>query len=78
MFALVRTDAHVKKQEGITFLLLDMAQTGVEVRPIKLISGSSPFCETFFTDARASRSRRYLPRGRAGRSPRRCSATSAT
>jgi alkylation response protein AidB-like acyl-CoA dehydrogenase len=53
MFALVRTDAHVKKQEGITFLLLDMNQPGVETRPIKLISGSSPFCETFFTDARA-------------------------
>jgi alkylation response protein AidB-like acyl-CoA dehydrogenase len=53
MFALVRTDAHVKKQEGITFLLLDMAQPGVEVRLIKLISGYSPFCETFFTDARA-------------------------
>ena len=53
MFALVRTDAHVKKQEGITFLLLNMHQPGVETRVIKLISGSSPFCETFFTDARA-------------------------
>ena len=53
MFALVRTDAHVKKQEGITFLLFDMAQPGVETRPIKLISGSSPFCETFLSDARA-------------------------
>jgi alkylation response protein AidB-like acyl-CoA dehydrogenase len=53
MFALVRTDAHVKKQEGITFVLLDMAQPGVEVRLIKLISGASPFCETFFSDARA-------------------------
>src|SRR5262249_33093213 len=48
-----RTDAGGKKQEGITFLLLDMSQPGVEVRPIKLISGASPFCETFFTDARA-------------------------
>jgi alkylation response protein AidB-like acyl-CoA dehydrogenase len=53
MFALVRTDASAKKQQGITFLLLDMNQPGVEVRPIKLISGQSPFCETFFTDARA-------------------------
>ncbi|MDB4988167.1 MAG: acyl-CoA dehydrogenase domain protein [Myxococcaceae bacterium] len=53
MFALVRSDPHVKKQEGITFLLLDMAQPGVEVRLIKLISGASPFCETFFSDARA-------------------------
>jgi len=53
MFGIFRTDAGGKKQEGITFLLLDLAQPGVEVRPIKLISGASPFCETFFTDARA-------------------------
>jgi acyl-CoA dehydrogenase len=50
MFMLVRTDPQAKKQEGITFILVDMATPGVEVRPIKLISGSSPFCETFFTD----------------------------
>ena len=53
MFGIFRTDAGGKKQEGITFLLLDLAQPGVEVRPIKLISGASPFCEIFFTDARA-------------------------
>jgi alkylation response protein AidB-like acyl-CoA dehydrogenase len=53
MFALVRTDPNVKKQQGITFVLFDMSQPGVEVRPIKLISGASPFCETFLTDARA-------------------------
>jgi alkylation response protein AidB-like acyl-CoA dehydrogenase len=53
MFVLVRTDSSVKKQQGITFVLIDMNQPGVEVRPIKLISGNSPFCETFFTDARA-------------------------
>ena len=51
--ALVRTDPTAKKHEGISFLLLDMKQPGVETRPIKLISGSSPFCETFFTDAKA-------------------------
>lgn len=50
MFMLVRTDPQAKKQEGITFILVDMATPGIEVRPIKLISGSSPFCETFFTD----------------------------
>jgi alkylation response protein AidB-like acyl-CoA dehydrogenase len=49
IFALVRTDT-AKKHEGISFLLIDMATPGVEPRPIKLISGSSPFCETFFTD----------------------------
>ncbi len=50
MFLLVRTDPNAPKQEGITFMLMDMASPGVEVRPIKLISGSSPFCETFLTD----------------------------
>jgi len=55
IFALVRTDPAAKKQEGITFLLIDMATPGVSVRPIKLISGSSPFCETHFTDVRVPR-----------------------
>ena len=52
IFALVRTDPDAKKQEGITFILIDMDQPGVEVRPIKLISGKSPFCETRFEDVR--------------------------
>jgi alkylation response protein AidB-like acyl-CoA dehydrogenase len=51
-FCLVRTDPNAKKQEGITFLLFDMETPGVSVKPIKLISGSSPFCETFLTDVR--------------------------
>ena len=51
-FCLVRTDT-TKKHEGISFVLIDMHQPGVETRPIKLIAGSSPFCETFFTDATA-------------------------
>lgn len=50
-FCLVRTDASVK-HEGISFVLIDMQTPGVETRPIKLISGSSPFCETFFTDVK--------------------------
>ena len=50
-FALVRTDRS-KKHEGISFLLIDMDAPGVEVKPIRLISGSSPFCETFFTDVK--------------------------
>lgn len=48
-FCLVRTDT-ARKHEGISFLLIDMRAPGVEVRPILLISGTSPFCETFFTD----------------------------
>ncbi|WP_397421664.1 acyl-CoA dehydrogenase family protein [Phenylobacterium sp.] len=53
-FCLVRTDT-TKKHEGISFVLINMHQPGVETRPIKLIAGSSPFCETFFTDARAEK-----------------------
>jgi len=52
IFALVRTDT-AKKHEGVSFLLIDMKTPGVEPKPIKLISGSSPFCETFFTDVKA-------------------------
>jgi alkylation response protein AidB-like acyl-CoA dehydrogenase len=51
IFCLVRTDT-TKKHEGISFILFDMTTPGVEPRPIKLISGSSPFCETFFTDVK--------------------------
>ena len=55
MFALVRTDPDAPKHEGISFVLLPMDQPGVTVKPIKLISGSSPFCETFFDNAIAQR-----------------------
>ena len=48
-FCLVRTDT-AKKHEGVSFILIDMTSPGIETRPIKLISGDSPFCETFFTD----------------------------
>jgi acyl-CoA dehydrogenase len=50
MFCLVRTDPDAKKQAGISFLLFDMDSEGVSTRPIQLISGESPFCETFFED----------------------------
>lgn len=55
IFCLVRTDNSGTKHEGISFVLFDMDQPGVTVRPIKLISGSSPFCETFFDDAKADK-----------------------
>jgi alkylation response protein AidB-like acyl-CoA dehydrogenase len=48
IFMLTRTDPSAKKQAGITFLLVDMESPGIEARPIRLISGASPFCETFF------------------------------
>ena len=53
-FCLCRTDTS-KKHEGISFILIPMHQPGVEARPIKMISGASGQCETFFTDARAAK-----------------------
>ena len=54
IFALVRTDNTAPRHNGISLILIDMDQPGVQVRPIRLISGNSPFCETLFEDARAS------------------------
>jgi alkylation response protein AidB-like acyl-CoA dehydrogenase len=51
-FCLVRTDPKAKKHEGISFLLIDMRSPGVLARPIKMISGASGQCETFFTDVK--------------------------
>jgi alkylation response protein AidB-like acyl-CoA dehydrogenase len=50
---LVRTDFSAKKHDGISFMLVDMHQPEIETRPIALIAGASPFCETFFTEAKA-------------------------
>ncbi len=55
MFALVRTNPDVPKHDGISFVLLTMHQSGVTVKPIRLISGTSPFCETFFDNAIAKK-----------------------
>jgi alkylation response protein AidB-like acyl-CoA dehydrogenase len=52
IFCLVRTDFEAPKHKGISFILFDMATPGVSTKPILLISGSSPFCETFFDDVR--------------------------
>jgi acyl-CoA dehydrogenase len=52
MFCLVRTNPSVPKHDGISFLLIDMATPGVSVKPIRLISGASPFCQTFFDGVR--------------------------
>jgi alkylation response protein AidB-like acyl-CoA dehydrogenase len=54
IFTLVRTDPEAPRHKGISFILVDMRQPGVEVRPIKMISGESEFNEVFYTDAVAS------------------------
>ena len=55
IFCLVRTDKE-NKYQGITFMLFDMASDGVSTKPIKLISGNSPFCETFMDDVTVPKS----------------------
>ncbi|MGH1470988.1 MAG: acyl-CoA dehydrogenase family protein [Cellvibrionaceae bacterium] len=52
IFCLVRTDFEATKHNGISFILFDMASEGVSTKPIQLISGSSPFCETFFDNVK--------------------------
>ena len=52
IFCLVRTDPHVKKQLGISFLLIDMKSPGIEVRPIKMIDGTSPINEVYFENVK--------------------------
>lgn len=55
IFCLVRTDGAAKKHTGISFVLFDMATPGVSTKPILLISGKSPFCETFFDNVRVEK-----------------------
>lgn len=55
MFCLVRTNTEAKKQLGISLVLFDMTTPGVSTRPIKLISGNSPFCETFLDNVRVEK-----------------------
>lgn len=55
MFCLVRTDSATSKHDGISFVLFDMTTPGVSTKPIRLISGKSPFTETFFDNVRVER-----------------------
>ncbi|MEZ5598369.1 MAG: acyl-CoA dehydrogenase family protein [Pseudomonadales bacterium] len=54
IFVLARTSPGARKHDGISLLLVDMHQPGVQVHPIRLLSGASPFNETVFVDAIAS------------------------
>ena len=55
IFCVVRTDFEASKHDGISFLLVDLRSPGIEIKPIVLISGRSPFCEVFFSDVRVPR-----------------------
>jgi len=55
MFCLVRTDFEAPKHRGISFVMFDMTNEGVSTRPIKLISGKSPFTETFLENTRVEK-----------------------
>jgi hypothetical protein len=77
IFCLVRTDPAAKKHDGISFILFDMASKGVSTKPILLISGRSPFCETSSTMC-ACRNPMWSARSiAAGMSPNICCSTSA-
>jgi alkylation response protein AidB-like acyl-CoA dehydrogenase len=52
MFAMVRTEPTASKHEGLSYLLLDLKQPGVTIRPLKQVTGGEEFCEVFFDDAR--------------------------
>ena len=75
-FVLARTDQQAERHRGLSYLLVPMRQPGVEVRPIRQLTGTSEFNEVFFDDARADadarrrRARRRLA-GRAGHARRR-------
>jgi len=58
MYCLVRTAKTEKKQAGISFVLLDLKQPNIEIKPIMLLSGQSPFCQVFFDDVIAKESHR--------------------
>lgn len=52
IFCLVRTDPAAKKQEGISFLLIEMSTPGITIRPIELLDGEAEVNEVFFDDVR--------------------------
>ena len=64
MFCLVRTDPDAGKHDGISFILFDMTTPGISVKPILLISGRSPFCETFLDNVRVPKNNLVHERGK--------------
>ncbi len=52
MFCLTRTEPEAGKHAGISYLLIDMKQPGIDVRPLRQMTGGADFCEVFFSDAK--------------------------
>ncbi|MDE2463203.1 MAG: acyl-CoA dehydrogenase family protein [Alphaproteobacteria bacterium] len=63
MFCLVRTESDAPKHQGISYLLIDMTSPGIEVRPLRTMTGHSEFNEVFFTDVRVPKSNIVGERG---------------
>ena len=79
IFTLVRTDpAAPKRQQGISFLLIDMTSPGLTVRPIRLIDGSAEVNEVFFDDVRVPVANLVGEENKSGPTPSSCSATSGS
>jgi alkylation response protein AidB-like acyl-CoA dehydrogenase len=64
MFCLVRTEPDAAKHEGISYVLIPMSTPGIEVRPLKTMTGSAEFNEVFFTDVRVAQDQVVGGRGR--------------
>ena len=64
MFALIRTEADAAKHEGISYVLIPMNTPGIDVRPLKTMTGGAEFNEVFFTDVRVPKDQVVGGRGR--------------
>ncbi|MDB5467519.1 MAG: acyl-CoA dehydrogenase, partial [Phenylobacterium sp.] len=64
MFALIRTEPQAPKHEGISYVLIPMDTPGIEVRPLKTMTGQAEFNEVFFTDVRVAKDQVVGGRGR--------------